>query len=94
MLTLTGRPVLPDHPGWPAHRKRRHVPRRVAEARGPEHWENPEELRDTVQQLLSSLPSYLETAEHSLNHGSAQAIDILDDCQIQVARASEELRHP
>ena len=66
--------------------------RRVAEAQEHERFGIAQELHDTVQQFLGSLPFYLAMSHDSVRTDPARAENILERCLVDVENAAQTLR--
>ncbi|MBN1937317.1 MAG: GAF domain-containing protein [Anaerolineae bacterium] len=64
----------------------------IQQAQENERLKIARDLHDTIQQFLAGLPLYLETVKRSLDPTAGHEIGLLDDCQNQAQRASQDLR--
>ncbi len=70
----------------------RQVPHQIAEAQERERFKIAQELHDTVQQFLGSLPFYLQVSRDAISSNPEEANAVLAQCQIEVKTAAQTVR--
>jgi two-component system NarL family sensor kinase len=70
----------------------RQVPEQIASAQERERFKIAQELHDTVQQFLGSLPFYLQTSRESIQGNPDEADAVLERCINEVENAAQTVR--
>ncbi|MEW5871955.1 MAG: ATP-binding protein [Chloroflexota bacterium] len=70
----------------------RQVPHQIAIAQEHERFKIAQELHDTIQQFLGSLPFYLEVSTHAVRSDPEQAEAVLKRCLVEVESAAQTVR--
>ncbi len=68
------------------------VPHQIADAQERERFKIAQELHDTVQQFLGSLPFYLEVSRGAIRDNPAEAETVLARCLAEVETAAQTVR--
>jgi two-component system NarL family sensor kinase len=70
----------------------RQVPEQIASAQEHERFKIAQELHDTVQQFLGSLPFYLEVSREAIQGKPEEADAVLERCVTEVESAAQTVR--